>query len=549
MRTSASPSRLRLIADTVRAHRTGIIIWMVAGAATQIATAGMLAQEFRSIPGGGAAIAPDVEAAAQALRILRWPAERLDTLGGYLTYHNLLLIPLFIGLYGAITGAQAIRGGEAGGSLEMILATGRRRSAVVLDRAFGFLIATVLIALGLGTGTAIGLAAGGEPDTFGSFLSAGEAALCGFAFYALGVVVSQLTRTSRTAAGVTALVMTSLYVFTNVWDKTGPLGVGRFVSPFFYFQQSRVLVPGQGFDVAATFALAAIPIVILAAAAWAFQRRDFASVLVSRTKVETARRPMRIDRPWLAALWSSSLVRQRYGLLAWAAGAASMAGLVSYLEPEVRKLWGDLEFFQRFIAISGVGSLTDQYLSFAGSLLAPVTAAYVITQVSSWISDLRQGRVELVLASPVAWTRLIVERMLTIAGGVGVIVVAAIAGLVVGAVAAGVALRPEGLVRMAADGLLFGLAMGGIGVLLVAVLRTGLATALLTLFMVATYLVDLLAPVYGWPSWLGNMSVFDAFGQPYVAVPALSGIALLAGLAVVGTAAAAWVSERTPKVA
>ncbi|HET7338174.1 MAG TPA: ABC transporter permease subunit, partial [Candidatus Dormibacteraeota bacterium] len=436
MHRSASPSRLRLIADTVRAHRTGIILWVVAGAAAQYATASMLAQEFRTTPGGGAALASGVEAAAQALRVLRWPAERLDTLGGYLTYHNILLIPLFIGLYAAIAGAQAIRGAEAGGSLEMLLATGRRRWSVVRDRALGFLVVSALIVVGLGAGTAISLAAGAEPDTLGSFITISEAALCGLTFYALAVLVAQFTRTARAAAGVTALAMSALYVFTNVWDKAGPVAIVRFASPFFYFQESRVLVPGHGVNVVATLALVLIPVVLLGIAAWAFERRDYASVVGARPSEESARGPVTVARPWLSALWSSSLVRQRYGLLAWAAGAAAMAGLVSYLEPEVRKLWADVEYFRRFIVLSGEGSLTDQYIAFAGTLLAPVVAAYVTAQVAVWASDLRQGRVELVLSAPVSWTRLVTERLLALVGGISVIVAAAVAGLIVGGIAA-----------------------------------------------------------------------------------------------------------------
>ena len=549
MRASANRSRWGLIADTVRAHRTGIILWMIVGAAAQLATASMLAQEFRTTPGGGAALAPGVEAAAQALRVLRWPAERLDTLGGYLTYHNVLLVPLLLGLYAAVAGAQAIRGAELGGSLEEVLATGRRRFAVLTQRAFGFLVTTALIAVGLGAGTAIGLAAGGEADTVGAFVTVGEAALCAFTFYALAVLVSQLTRTTRTAVGITALVMSALYVFTNVWDKAGPLAVVRFISPFYYFQQSRVLVPGHGFDLAATVVLALIPLALLAAAAWAFEHRDYASVVAARPAVDTRPRRVTLTAPWLRALWSSTLVRQRYGLSAWIVATASMAVFVSYLEPEVRKLWDQVDYFRRFIAISGVGSLTDQYIAYAGTLIAPVVAAYATTQVAAWIADLRQGRVELILSSPVAWTRLVVERSLALSAGAALIVAAAIGGLTAGAQAAGVPLRGDGLVRLAADGLLFGLAIGGLGAVLVAVMRTGLATALLAVFLVVTYLVDLLAQAYDWPAWVGNLSVFDAFGQPYIAVPAASGLALLAGLALFGTAAAAWISERTPKVA
>ena len=549
MRASANASRLALVAETVRSHRVGIILWMIVGAAAQVVTASMLTQEFRTTPGGGAGLAPGVEAAAQALRVLRWPAERLETLGGYLTYHNLLLIPLLLGLYAALAGAGTIRGAELGGSLEELLATGRRRFAVLSEGALGFLVATALVALGIGAGTAIGLAAGGEADTLGAFVTAGEAALCAFSFYALAVLVSQLTRTTRTAVGITALVMTALYVFTNVWDKAGPLAVARFISPFYYFQESRVLVPGHSFDLPATLVLALIPLILLVAASWAFEHRDYASVVGARPAAEVRPRRVTLTAPWLRSFWSYTIVRQRYGLLAWVAGTGSMAALISYLEPEVRQLWDKIEYFRRFIAISGVGSMTDQYIAFAGTLIAPAVAAYATTQAAAWLADLRQGRVELILSSPVAWTRLVVERSLSLSAGAALIVAAAIGGLVAGALAAGVPLRADGLMRLAADGLLFGLAIGGLGAVLVAVIRTSLATALLAVFLVVTYFVDLLAQAYQWPGWIGNLSVFDAFGQPYIAVPAPAGMALLAGLAGLGIAAAAWISERTPKVA
>jgi len=41
-------------------------------------------------------MAASIQAGAQVMRLLRWPAERLDTLGGYLTYHNVMLFVLFL---------------------------------------------------------------------------------------------------------------------------------------------------------------------------------------------------------------------------------------------------------------------------------------------------------------------------------------------------------------------------------------------------------------------------------------------------------------------
>ncbi len=540
--------RFRLVADTVRAHRVALVLWVVLGAGAQFAVASMLTREFGTTPGGAAAMAPSVEAAARAMRALRWPAERLDTLGGYLTYHNIVLLPLLLGLYAAILGAQAVRGAEAGGSLQHVLATGWSRLAVLRDRSLGVLLMLVLIAAGVTAGTYAGLAAGGASDLLGSAISVGEATLCAFTFFALSLLVSQLTRTTRTATGVTALVMAALYVFTNVWELAGPFAWLRFASPFFYFQQSRVLVPGHGFDAAATLVLAAIAIALLAAAGLAFARRDYASSLWPWRR-EGSRGGVAIARPWLATYWSAAVVRQRFGLLAWCAGAAAFAALVAILEPQVRAVWGATEYLRRFISPDGGGSLTDQYMSYSGGLMAPVAAAYATTQVAAWIAELKQGRVELLLSAPVSWWRLLAERFVVLVVGVLLIAAAAVAGLVMGSAGAGVPLRADGLLRLVGLTLLFGLAVGAAGGALAAWLRSQLAVALVGAFLLLSYLADLLASAYDWPTWVSRLSIFDAFGHPYLEMVPAAGLALLAGIAVAGLAGAGLLGQRGPKAA
>src|SRR5665648_1277255 len=65
-----------------------------------------MAVEMKDFPGGSQALAASISASAEAMRPLRWPAERLDTLGGYLTYHNVILFNLILAIYGAVQGAR-----------------------------------------------------------------------------------------------------------------------------------------------------------------------------------------------------------------------------------------------------------------------------------------------------------------------------------------------------------------------------------------------------------------------------------------------------------
>jgi ABC-2 type transport system permease protein len=176
-------------------------------------------------------MATSLQTTVQAMRLLRWPADRLDTRGGFLTYHNVTLFALGLSLYAAVQGARAVRGAEASGVPAEILATGRSRPGVLLDRAVGFGLSLALICLGLGGGIALAMAAYGEPDL--AVVRHHTRPGCAF-WYAVGVLVSPLLRPpART--GVAALLLTFCL---STWQDLA-LGAIRFISPFYYFNFSR----------------------------------------------------------------------------------------------------------------------------------------------------------------------------------------------------------------------------------------------------------------------------------------------------------------------
>jgi ABC-2 type transport system permease protein len=124
------------------------------------------------------------------------------------------------------------------------------------------------------------------------------------------------------------------------------------------------------------------------------------------------------------------------------------------------------------------------------------------------------------------------------------VALAVLGGWVAGAAAAGVELRPENLVRTGADAILLGTGIGGVALLAVVVFRNGVAVGALGAVLGLGFFASLLGPMFNWPEWVVRLSPFEAFGSPYSSVPGPSGLALLAGLAVVGTIAAAMVAER-----
>ncbi len=537
--------------DTVTSRWVTILVWALGGAIVMYVMGAAIGQEFADFPGGPEALGASVTRAAEGLRIMRWPAERLDTLGGYLTYHNVTLLMLGLAIYGAVQGARMVRGGEDHHSLEEILATGWTRWAVIRDRTAGFLIIMVVISLALGLGTAAAMAAGGEPNLSGSLLTMVAVGLCGMVGYSLGLLVSQLTPTARAAAGVSSIVLTTLYVLNNVWEELGWFGAVRFISPFYYANFSRALVPGYGLDLPATVALLVMSVLLVGLAAWAFERRDYGAALWVRRRARArgAALPSLRSQHAFGSAWTAMLFRSRFGLIAWACGAGAFSLLMMALEPAVIDMWST---FSKYMPGTGGGTgvpIETVYVGFSAEVVALVIVAYVIVQAAGWSADLAEGRVEAVLATPVSWSRLVWERLLALLVGVGCVGVGSIAGLAVGAAAVELELDWSGVARLAGDCVLLGAALGGLAAVVVAVFRRGAGVTVLAVLMTVSYLQGYLAKMFDWPAWVERYSLFSAFGTPYVEWPGSGETILLLTLAVGGAVLAAAIAERTPKVA
>ena len=194
-----------LIVDTLRARRLAILVWIVAGIGFMVVIGYGFLEELEAYPGGAAAMGAALEAAAQAMRLLRWPAARLDTFGGYITYHNLTVVALALGIWGSMQGARMVRGSRAEGQLECIVAAGCSRRRILAGRVAGWVITLAFVIGGTGLGLAIATAVAGAFDLSGSMIAITSAGLAALACFA----TAQLVGTARSAAGLSVAVMTS----------------------------------------------------------------------------------------------------------------------------------------------------------------------------------------------------------------------------------------------------------------------------------------------------------------------------------------------------
>jgi ABC-2 type transport system permease protein len=289
-------------------------------------------------------------------------------------------------------------------------------------------------------------------------------------------------------------------------------------------------------------------VALVAAAAWAFSRRDYAAALWAPSRREARERSAQVTHPFLRHVWTAHLFRGRFGLLAWSLPLAGLTALWGSLLPTVMDVWSAFASMTSTLTGGLEATPEEQYLAFVSELVAPVAAAYVVTQASGWVADLEQGRVEASLAGPVSWTRLVVERALAAIVGAVVLTVVALVGLAAGVLGTGTGVSLVGVGRVVLGCGLLAAAVAGVAAVAVAVLRNGLAVIVLSVYLGTSYLLGLLVSLYGWPEWVNRLSVFGALGHPYLTWPSVGGTAILVGLAVAGLVGGAAYAERTPKV-
>jgi len=160
------------------------------------------------------------------------------------------------------------------------------------------------------------------------------------------------------------------------------------------------------------------------------------------------------------------------------------------------------------------------------------------TFVSKWASDETEGRLEMVLATPMARARWVV------AGGIGAfmaIVVMSVlfaAGIGLGAASGGLA-AGDPMLGSAALGL-YAAAIVGVGVAAGGLWRTSLAAEIAALVVLTTYLIDLLAPPLNLPDWFHQLALTAHMGQPMAGSWDPVGIVTCVVIAVGGVLLGAW---------
>ncbi|MGH2464550.1 MAG: hypothetical protein ACRDGI_03750, partial [Candidatus Limnocylindrales bacterium] len=335
------------------------------------------------------------------------------------------------------------------------------------------------------------------------------------------------------SAAVAGIVMILLWVVSG-------LAIGGPLVNLSPFQWTVNHLPLAGFyDWPGLAAVLVVGVVLLAGGVEAFSRRDLG--VTANVSLPSLPDPVLGVQGPTARAFGEQLPRA----LAWGLGVGLMGALMASLVGSfARQIGSDTSLVATFATI-----FPGYDFATAGGWLQLYVALFYIaaglaaaTFVSKWASDETDGRLEEILASPLSPSRWVIAGGIAAIGAV--ILMTAIVALAIGLGAlAGGAAAGDALLGSASLGL-YAVAIVGIGVAIGGVWRTSLAAEIAALVVVATYLIDLLAPALKLPDWVHQLALTAHLGQPMIGQWDVPGIFACLAVAVGGVLIGSWGIKR-----
>lgn len=437
---------------------------------------------------------------------------------------------LYLYLLGALMNLLLItrhtRGEEQSGRAEVVRANVVGRHAP-LTAALIVAAISNLVAIAVTTALLIGV----DYAVTGSVLIGLTLGLTGMAFAAVAAVAVQLTENSRSAAGLTGVVIGVAFMVRALGDMMAVGGSAlSWFSPLGWALQTAPYVLDRFWPLALLAVLTGVGI----AAGYALQaRRDFGAAMLPVRRGRTSARPS-LGTP-VGLAWRL----QRGGLIGWGVAIVALAGLDGGFGQAM--LDAALDMPELLLQVfGGVAGLADGYLAFLAEFSGYLCVAYVVFAVQGLLVEELHGRAELVLATPTSRASWAGSHLLVIM--MNVVLIMLLSGLAAGvafaaatgdwsvvglSVAAHLNLVPGILVFVAVLALLFGWAPR-----LLVPLGWALAGVI--------FFLGVFAQLMNFPEWVLNLSPLrqpakipvEQFAlRPIVVLLAITVLAMAVGLA------------------
>jgi ABC-2 type transport system permease protein len=474
-----------------------------------------------------------------ALKGLYGNPVNVETLGGSLSWKYGPFFALIAGLWSVMALSGTLAGEARRGSLDMVAAAPFGKRRIALEKLAAHLTGLFVAMAFLAIVTYAGAAAYGQPslgDDVPIQAAVGFSLWVGLIALVSGSVAWALAPFAgrASAAGVAGALLIGGYAISGYSASVPALSLPADLS-WFHWTANHVPLAGQ-YDWASLVWVAILAVILLAVGVEAFDRRDLGATsaipvpsmpgALLGTRGPTGRAFG--ERLPIALAWGIGL---SVFALVIAASSRSFADEISK-SGETYKLFTTI--FKGYDITSGGGFLQLMF-AYIGYLVVGLAAA---TLVAGWASDESDGRLEMLLATPLGRLRWALTGGLAVFGGIAVITVVAMAGVAIGVASSGsdVLTPTTGAITIG----LFGAAVAGIGFAVGGLFRNSIAGEMVAIFVIATFLLDMLAPPLNLPDWLHQLALSAHLGLPMVGHWDPIGSAACVAIAVVGLLLGAW---------
>ena len=526
-----------VVGKTIRDSRRTTIVVVVVLFLLLISVTAAVATEFDT-PAKRKGLADLVAGLPPILQGLAGKPINVATMGGYVQYKYGTFFPLVLSLWSILALSSTLAAEAKRGSLEFVAAAPITRRRIALEKLSGHILVIGIASAAVFASTAIAGSVnarlpGDEISVTAAFAYALQLALMGLAAGGLAFALSQFL-------GRGAGVAIAGAVMFGGWLLNGYQGAVPALAPFadltWFGWTSNHLPLAGSYDWPSLIPVALVTVLFLVIGVEAFVRRDIGAT----SAVPTPSLPealVGIGGPTARSFGNGLPTALAWGLGIGIYGlviAASASAFVDLLDtsPEVADLLQSAFPGTNILSIGGFLQLL--FVQF-GLILAGLAAA---TLVGAWASDESSGRLEMLLATPLARARWAVAGGIAILGQIVVFTVLAAIGIAIGTAMIGGDIGQPILGTFALT--TFAAAFAGIGVAVAGIFRSSWAAPAVALLTIATWFVDTIVPAFKLPDVVHQLALSAHYGLPMLGQWDVAGIVASVVIAVGGIVLGAW---------
>ena len=465
--------------------------------------------------------------------------EAIETLGGSIAWKTAASLGLMAALWSVLALSGTIAGEVRRGSIEFVATTPLGKRRIALEKLGAHVTGMAIVVLITAGCTYVAGTFGTLPGDAISWTSAvGFAAWVGVVALASGSVAFALAPfVGRGASAAIAGAVLLFGYFANGYQEAAPA-----FAPFANLTWFGWTVHHQPlvnrFDWASLVPAILLAVVLFAVGIVAFARRDVGAV----QRIPWPRMPSFAlglggplsrslgERLPLAFWWGIGI-----GLMGFVFGAAatSFSETLQGLSPDTLAIFKAA--FPQVDLLSGAGAFLQIAFITFGLILAGFATA---TLVRGWASDETDGRLEVLLSTPMSRATWALRGGIGLYAAIGVMTLVVMVAIGLGSLTAGgdVATPIVGTLALG----VYALALAGIGIAFGGLVSTSFAGEVIALLVILTFVIDTLVPALKWPDAIQQLALTAHLGHPMVGVWDWPGMGLLGAIAVGGLLLGTW---------